>query len=56
VTLTEHGEWLREQGRADEGGPLLDEAREVFVRLAARPWLERVERATRASAVAGSGT
>jgi class 3 adenylate cyclase/predicted ATPase len=56
VTLTEHGEWLREQGRADESGPLLDEAREVFDRLAARPWLERVERGTRAAAVAGSGT
>jgi tetratricopeptide (TPR) repeat protein len=56
VTLTEHGEWLQDQGRADEGAPLLDEAREVFVRLAARPWLERVERATSGAAVAGSGT
>jgi class 3 adenylate cyclase/tetratricopeptide (TPR) repeat protein len=56
VTLTEHGEWLRDQGRADEGAPLLDEAREVFGGLAARPWLERVERATSAAAVAGSGT
>ena len=29
------------QGRADETEPLLDEAREIFERLGATPWLER---------------
>jgi hypothetical protein len=45
VTLLEHGEWLASQGRADQAGPLLDEAREIFERLEARPWLERLEKA-----------
>jgi len=44
VTLAEHGEWLVTQGRPDEAAPLLAEAREVFDRLGARPWLERLER------------
>jgi class 3 adenylate cyclase/tetratricopeptide (TPR) repeat protein len=43
VTLLEHGEWLAGQGRADEAGPLLAEAREIFGRLEARPWLERLD-------------
>jgi len=42
VTLLEHGEWLERQGRADEATPLLDEARAVFERLHAEPWLERL--------------
>jgi class 3 adenylate cyclase/tetratricopeptide (TPR) repeat protein len=41
----EHGEWLVGQSRAEEAEPLLAEAEEVFTRLRARPWLERVERA-----------
>jgi class 3 adenylate cyclase/tetratricopeptide (TPR) repeat protein len=41
VTLLEHAEWLCEQGRADESGPLLAEAREIFERLEANPWGER---------------
>jgi tetratricopeptide (TPR) repeat protein len=45
ATSTEHAEWLQAQGRGDEARPLLDEAEEVFERLAARPWLERVARA-----------
>jgi tetratricopeptide (TPR) repeat protein len=45
VTLLEHGEWLFEQQRGDEATSLLDEAREIFERLEARPWLERLERA-----------
>ena len=45
VTLLEHGEWLAARGRAAEAAPLLDEAREVFERLAATPWLDRLERA-----------
>ncbi|MGA8016178.1 MAG: adenylate/guanylate cyclase domain-containing protein [Candidatus Dormiibacterota bacterium] len=44
VTLLEHGEWHLDRGRAGEAEPLLVEAREVFGRLQARPWLERLER------------
>jgi class 3 adenylate cyclase/tetratricopeptide (TPR) repeat protein len=43
VTLGEHAEWLGAQGRADEAVPLLAEARSIFERLQARPWLERLE-------------
>jgi tetratricopeptide (TPR) repeat protein len=43
VALAEHGEWLNEQGRADEADPLLAEARGIFVELKARPWLERLD-------------
>ena len=39
----EHGEWLAAQGRAEEAEPLFAEAREIFERLEAKPWLERVE-------------
>jgi class 3 adenylate cyclase/tetratricopeptide (TPR) repeat protein len=41
VTELEHGEWLMGQGRVDEAEPLLTEAREIFERLEATPWLER---------------
>ena len=41
--LLEHGEWLVESGRADEAEPLLAEAREIFERLGAAPWLERLD-------------
>jgi hypothetical protein len=44
VTLLEHGEWLVEQDRSEEAKPFLAEAREVFERLRARPWLERLEK------------
>jgi class 3 adenylate cyclase/tetratricopeptide (TPR) repeat protein len=40
-TELEHAEWLTAQGRGDEAAPLLAEAREVFERLEATPWLER---------------
>lgn len=46
VTLLEHGEWLLRRGRAGEAGPALEEAREIFGRLGATPWLERLEGAT----------
>jgi class 3 adenylate cyclase/predicted ATPase len=41
VTLLEHGEWLVAHDRVDDAEPLLAEAREIFERLEARPWLER---------------
>ena len=42
VVLLEHGTWLSETGQIDEARPLLDEAREIFERLKAEPWLERM--------------
>ena len=42
VVLVEHAEWLAAEGRAEEAEPLLDESREVFERLGAAPWLQRV--------------
>ncbi len=45
VTQLEHAEWLMEQARAEEAEPLLAEARQVFERLEAMPWLERATRA-----------
>jgi hypothetical protein len=50
VTLLEHGEWLVRVGRSDEATPLLDEAEEVFERLRAKPWLERLGQAAGAEA------
>jgi class 3 adenylate cyclase/tetratricopeptide (TPR) repeat protein len=41
--LLEHGEWLTEAGRAGDAEPLLSEAREIFERLGAAPWLERLD-------------
>jgi tetratricopeptide (TPR) repeat protein len=46
TTLLEHGEWLVSQDRAAEAGPLLDEAREIFERLEAAPWLDRLAEVT----------
>ncbi len=40
----EHGEWLVAQGRAADAAPHLAGAREVFERLRAAPWLERLDR------------
>jgi tetratricopeptide (TPR) repeat protein len=42
VALTEHTEWLIARGRQDKAEPLRVEAREIFDRLLARPWLERL--------------
>ena len=41
VTELEHAERLLELGQAAQAEPLLAEAREIFARLEARPWLER---------------
>ena len=43
ATELEHGEWLVDQGRPQEAAPLLAEARDVFERLEATPWLERAD-------------
>jgi class 3 adenylate cyclase/tetratricopeptide (TPR) repeat protein len=43
VTQLEHAEWLVSQGR-EGAGPLLVEAREIFERLEATPWLERADK------------
>jgi predicted ATPase/class 3 adenylate cyclase len=43
VVLLEHGKWLTEADRADDAEPLLREAREIFERLGAAPWLERLD-------------
>ena len=51
MTELEHGEWLVGQGRAAEAEPLLAEAREIFERLEATPWLERAGAAIRAEVV-----
>ena len=45
VTLLEHGEWLMEQNRGNEAEPLFSEAGQVFERLKAVPWLERLDEA-----------
>ena len=42
VAELEHAEWLASQGRSNEAEPLLAEAREIFERLEAKPWLERL--------------
>jgi predicted ATPase/DNA-binding SARP family transcriptional activator len=45
VTLLEHGEWLAGEGRREDAEPLLAEAQEIFERLRAAPWVERVSQA-----------
>jgi class 3 adenylate cyclase/tetratricopeptide (TPR) repeat protein len=45
ATQLEHAEWLLAQSRTAAAEPLLDEARETFERLGARPWLERLDAA-----------
>jgi tetratricopeptide (TPR) repeat protein len=41
VTRLEHAEWLAGQDREEEAQPLVAEARNIFERLEAQPWLER---------------
>jgi class 3 adenylate cyclase len=48
VTQLEHAEWLAAQGRSEETEPLLlTEARAMFKRLDAKPWLDRAEQGGR---------
>jgi tetratricopeptide (TPR) repeat protein len=42
ATRVEHSEWLAAHGRMEEAQPLLSEARAIFERLEAKPWLERL--------------
>ncbi len=42
--LLQHAEWLAGEGRIDEAAPLATEAREVFERLRATPYIERLDR------------
>jgi hypothetical protein len=44
VVLLEHAELLAAEGRQDDAEPLLSEARTIFERLRATPWLERLDR------------
>jgi class 3 adenylate cyclase/tetratricopeptide (TPR) repeat protein len=44
VTQLELGEWLVSSDRAEEARGLFTEAREVFERLRARPWIEQIDR------------
>ena len=53
VTLVELGEWLASHDRSEEAVASLDEARTIFQRLRATPWLERIERVS--PPVASSG-
>ena len=53
--LAELAEFLVAQGRVGEADPLLAEAREIFERLGARPWLERIERIQRTVPRVASG-
>jgi class 3 adenylate cyclase/tetratricopeptide (TPR) repeat protein len=53
VTLFEHGEWLATRASDGDAAPSLAEAREIFVRLRARPWIERVDHVVPARAPVG---
>jgi class 3 adenylate cyclase/tetratricopeptide (TPR) repeat protein len=55
VTLLEYGEWLVEHGRVDEAEALLTEARDIFDRFSARPWLDRLDRLVGATAISRVG-
>jgi tetratricopeptide (TPR) repeat protein len=44
VVMLELSEWLEARGRGAEARPPLDEAREIFEGLGAKPWLARLER------------
>jgi tetratricopeptide (TPR) repeat protein len=46
VVLLERAEWLARQDHVEEAAPPFEEAREIFERLGARPWIDRLERLT----------
>lgn len=43
VVQLEHSEWLTARGRPGDAQPLLSEARDMFERLQAQPWLDRAD-------------
>ena len=43
VTLYEHVAWLLERGRAADAEPFASDARAIFTRLQAQPWLTRLD-------------
>jgi class 3 adenylate cyclase/tetratricopeptide (TPR) repeat protein len=49
LTQVDHAEWLASVGRQGEADDLLGQARGVFQRLRATPWIERVDRASRSA-------
>jgi hypothetical protein len=51
VVLLEHAEWLGGEGRFEEAEPLAVEAREIFERLRATPYIERLDRLPKAALV-----
>ncbi len=51
VAQLELAEWLRSQGKEESSAAPFQEARAIFERLKARPWLERVDRAAAAARV-----
>jgi class 3 adenylate cyclase/tetratricopeptide (TPR) repeat protein len=44
VTQLEHAEWRAANDQVEEAAALVGESREIFERLEARPWLERLDR------------
>lgn len=55
VARLEHAEWLARQGEADRARELLDQARETFERLRAKPWFARAAKLRLAEAADVSG-
>jgi len=53
VAMLELSEWLEAQGRGVEASPMVEEAREIFERLDARPWLERLGAAASEPSIVG---
>jgi class 3 adenylate cyclase/tetratricopeptide (TPR) repeat protein len=53
VVLLEQAEWLAAEGRIEEAEPFAAEAREIFERLRAAPYLERLDRLSTRAPVAG---
>jgi class 3 adenylate cyclase/predicted ATPase len=51
VVNLEQAEWLVAEGRADEAGPLLNDAAPIFAELDAAPWSRRLQQGERAAAV-----
>lgn len=43
TTLLDYGAWLTGEGRKLDAEPLFEEARGIFERLEAKPWLERLD-------------